>query len=142
MGKFISCAKFSINREINLKCRNEMSNFFDCTVKKNGYERFIQINVVSLKREKENKQATTRFSCRVGIVLFSAADLNDGSLVLVALSFQPTAPSRSLGEASQQLWGTQHASGFRPLAYIFIYSPVLKSEIQTIFFFSVIFNKD
>ncbi len=30
--------------------------FFDCTVKKNAYERFVQINVVSLlKRETENK---------------------------------------------------------------------------------------
>lgn len=85
----------------------------------------MQINIFSLLKRKN--QGTTRFSCRVGIVLFSAADLNDGSLVLVALSFQSLAPSRSLGEASQYLWGTQHASEFRPLAYIFIYSPVLKS---------------
>lgn len=51
----MSRAKFSINCEIILKCRKEISYFFIAELN-NGYEHFIQIHVVSLiKREKENK---------------------------------------------------------------------------------------
>lgn len=60
----------------------------------------MQTNVVTLLK-KERKGGSTGFSCRVGIALFNAADLNDGSVVLLGLYFQPSAPSRSLGEASQ-----------------------------------------